>query len=339
MRKQAPNAPKEETVSKVRKSLLACAAATAALALGAVPALSAEAPDAPAAASPSAAAPYLYNGWGNPPAVSEVMSATGIKDFTLAFILSDGTCNPAWDGTRPLDGPDKATIDEVRAGGGDVIPSIGGWSGNKLGEVCQDAQSLAGAYQKVIDAYGLKAIDIDIEASEFETPEVQDRVLEALKAVKEANPGLQTVITMGTTTAGPNEHGQRLITKAAEIGADIDVWTQMPFNFGGTDMAADTISATEGLKEQLKSAFGYSDAEAYAHAGISSMNGNTDSGEVVTPADFQEMADYAKEKGLGRFTFWSVNRDRPCDGGGADSCSGIDQQPWEFTSIVAGFQG
>ncbi|GAA0538248.1 hypothetical protein GCM10011581_05210 [Saccharopolyspora subtropica] len=322
-------------MSKVRMSLLACAAVAGTLAIGAVPALSAEAPAA--AESPVAASPYLYNGWGNPPRPGEVMSATGIKDFTLAFILSDGTCNPAWDGTRPLDGSDRATVDEIRGGGGDVIPSIGGWSGNKLGEVCQDAQSLAGAYQKVIDAYGFTAIDIDIEASEFENPASQDRVLEALKIVKQNNPGLRTVVTFGTLPSGPNDTGKRMINRAAEIGADVDVWTQMPFNFGGSDMVADTISATEGLKEVLKSAFGYGDAEAYAHAGISSMNGRTDTGEIVDQAAFQKMADYAKEKGLGRFTFWSVNRDRPCDGA-PDACGGIDQQPWDFTRIVAGFQ-
>jgi chitinase len=27
------------------------------------------------------------------------MSATGIKQFTLAFMLSDGGCNPKWDGS------------------------------------------------------------------------------------------------------------------------------------------------------------------------------------------------------------------------------------------------
>ncbi|MEV0698542.1 chitinase [Saccharopolyspora sp. NPDC050389] len=328
-------------MSKVRKALLGCAAVAGALTIGAVPALSAEtsAPTSTSAAAPVAASPYLYMGWGNPPKPSEVMSATGIKDFTLAFILSDGGCNPAWDGNRPLDA-DKAVIDEIRAAGGDVVPSIGGWAGNKLGEFCQDAQSLAGAYQKVIDAFGLKAIDVDIEASEFETPAVQDRVLEALKLVKEANPGLQTVVTFPTLSSGPNDVGKRMIGKANEIGANIDVWTQMPFNFGGSDMAADTIKSTEGLKEVLKSTFGYSDAEAYAHAGISSMNGKTDVGETVDQAAFQKMADYAKEKSLGRFTFWSLNRDRPCDGGGgSDACGGIDQQPWDFTKIVAGFQG
>ncbi|WP_425441990.1 chitinase [Saccharopolyspora flava] len=305
--------------------------------------MSAEAPadgPSPAATSPVAASPYLYNGWGSPPAPADVMNATGIKDFTLAFINSDGGCNPAWDGQRPLDGQDKATIDAIRGAGGDVIPSIGGYSGTKLGEVCADGQQLAAAYQKLIDAYGLKAIDVDIEATEFEGQASRDKVVEALKIVKDTNPDVQTVVTFPTTTTGPNENGKAMFAKAAEIGANIDVWTQMPFDFNGTDMGADTISATEGLKEALKAAFGYDDADAYAHSGISSMNGKTDvEGEIVDQAAFQKMADYAKEKGLGRFTFWSVNRDRPCSGGAVDSCSGIDQGDWDFSKIVAGFQG
>ena len=325
---------------KLRKNLLTWAATGAAAAtaatLAAVPALSS--PE-PAAAGVVSASPYLYNGWGTPPNPTEVMEASGVKNFTLAFILSDGGCNPAWHGTRPLDGPDKQTIDAIRGAGGDVVPSIGGYSGNKLGEACQDAQSLAGAYQKVIDAYGLKAIDIDIEATEFENEASQTRVLEALKIAKDANPGLQTVVTFPTLVQGPNDVGKRMIDKAAEVGADVDVWTQMPFNFGGGDMAADTITSTEGLKEHLKSALGYDDATAYAHAGISSMNGKTDAGETVDQAAFQKTHDYANEKGLGRFTFWSANRDRPCDGGAPDSCGGIDQQPWDFSKIVAGFQG
>ncbi len=116
------------------------------------------------------AAPYLYNGWGNPPAATTVMNATGVKWFTLAFVLAQNGCNPTWDSQRPLlGGVDQQTINAVRAAGGDVVPSFGGWSGNKLGPNCADATALAGAYQKVIDAYSLKAIDIDIEnTDEFE---------------------------------------------------------------------------------------------------------------------------------------------------------------------------
>src|SRR5262249_49120475 len=95
------------------------------------------------------AAPYLYMGWGDPPSVSTVMSATGIKQFTMAFMLSGGGCTPKWDSTRPLTGGvDQSTINTIRANGGDIEISFGGWSGTKLGPNCTSASALAGAYQQ-----------------------------------------------------------------------------------------------------------------------------------------------------------------------------------------------
>lgn len=289
-----------------------------------------------------AAAPYLYLGWGNPPSATSVMSATGIRWFTMAFILSSGGCNPSWDGQRPLTGgTDETTIRAIRAAGGDVLPSIGGWSGNKLGPNCSTPEALAGAYQKVIDAYGLKAIDIDIENSdEFENEAVQDRILAALKIVEQRNSGITTIVTFGTTTSGPSWWGQRLIRRAKELAVPVDVFTIMPFDFGGNDMYADTLSASEGLKNFLTSTYGWSADTAYRHMGISSMNGRTDVGEIVTPQNFTRIRDWAAARHLARLSFWSVNRDRPCPGGGTVShCSGIDQQEWEFTRTLAGYSG
>src|SRR4051812_26346610 len=80
------------------------------------------------------AAPYIFLGWGDPPSPAAVMQATGVRSFTMAFVLSGGGCAPAWDGSRGLSGgPDESAINEIRAAGGDVVPSFGGWSGNKLG--------------------------------------------------------------------------------------------------------------------------------------------------------------------------------------------------------------
>ncbi|MFF7448976.1 MULTISPECIES: carbohydrate binding domain-containing protein [unclassified Streptomyces] len=289
------------------------------------------------------AAPYLYLGWGDPPSATSVMSATGIKWFTMAFILSSGGCTPAWDGSRPLTGGnDQSVINSIRAAGGDVVPSIGGWSGNKLGPNCSTAEALAGAYQKVIDAYGLKAIDVDIEnTDEFENATVQDRILNALKIVKANNPGLRTVLTFGTSTTGPTYWGNRLIEQAKALNAGIDVFTIMPFDFGGgADMYGNTVNATEGLKAKLKSTFGWDDATAYAHIGISGMNGLSDQQELTSPATWTSIRDWANSHHIARLAFWSVNRDRPCPGGGVVSnCSGISQSTWQFTSITAGFTG
>jgi hypothetical protein len=286
------------------------------------------------------AAPYLFLGWGNPPSATSVMSATGIKNFTMAFILSSGGCNPAWDGNRALTGgTDQQTINAIRSAGGDVLPSIGGWQGNKLGPNCSTPQALAGAYQTVINAYGLRAIDVDIEnTDEFENEAVQDRILNALKIVKQNNPGIQTILTFGTTTSGPNFWGNRLIERSQALAANIDVYTLMPFDFGSSNIYNDTVNASAGLNARLRSVFGWSEATAYAHQGISGMNGLSDQQEQTTPATWTQIRDWAKSKGMARLAFWAVNRDRPCPGGGVVSnCSGISQPDWEFTRITAGF--
>ncbi|MFJ8916685.1 cellulose binding domain-containing protein [Amycolatopsis sp. NPDC102389] len=286
-------------------------------------------------------APYLYMGWGDPPNPQTVMNATGIKWFTLAFVLSSGGCNPAWDGSRPLQGgADANAIAQIKAAGGQVVPSFGGWSGNKLGPNCSTPEALAGAYQKVIDAYGLKAIDIDIEnTDEFENATVQDRVLNALKIVKANNPGIQTILTFGTTTSGPNSWGQRLIDQSKALNAGIDVYTIMPFDFGGgADMYGNTINAANGLRDKLKSAFGWNDATAYAHLGISGMNGLSDQRELTSLDTWTRITNWSKTNKIARLAFWSANRDRGCPNGGvAENCSGIAQNDWDFTRITAGF--
>ncbi|MFE9249596.1 lectin [Streptomyces sp. NPDC007088] len=296
-------------------------------------------PGNPGTGAPAAVAPYLYNGWGSPPNPTTVMNATGVKWFTLAFVLSNGTCNPQWDGSRPLTGGvDQQTINTVRGAGGDVVPSFGGWSGNKLESSCTSASALAGAYQKVVDAYGLKAIDIDIEAAAYDSATVQQRTVDALRTVKANNPGLKVYVTFGTGQNGPDTS---LINRAAQSGLTVDAWTIMPFNFGGNgqNMGTLTTRAAEGLKTAVKNAYGYSDDQAYQRMGISSMNGITDVGETITVADFRTMTAYAQQHHLARLTFWSVNRDRPCTGGGADTCSGVSQGNWDFTRALAAYTG
>ena len=329
-----------------RPRALAKGAAAAALtttlgvALGTV-ALTAQPAHAADAGMP--AAPYLYLGWGNPPDPVQLMKDTGAKDFTLAFLNSGGGCTAAWDGTRPLTGgTDENAINAIRGAGGDVIPSIGGWGGTKLGDTCANSDDLAAAYGKVVDSLKLKALDLDIENTEISNNATQDKILGAIKSLKASHSDLQVIVTIGSTTSGPNVQGKRLITQAKAVGANVDTWTIMPFDFGasGQDMGDLSIQASDGLHSLLKSTFGKSDADTYKMQGISSMNGTTDQSETVTTQDFQQMLDYAKTHHIGRFTFWSANRDRPCPGGGAQSaCSGIDQQNWDFTKIVAKYQG
>jgi chitinase len=291
------------------------------------------------------AAPYEYLGWGNPQPPTQVMAATGVQDLTLAFVLSKGVCNPEWDGSRPLlGGVDQTTIQAIRAAGGDVAVSFGGWSGKKLGTSCKTVAALAGAYQKVVTAYSLRAIDIDIEHTEMSNKKVRQRVVDALAVVQQANPGLEISITFGCAETGPDQQGLSLIADAAAIGFQPTAWTIMPFDFDApvSNMGATSVAAARGLDAALVSAFHLSAAAAYQHVGISTMNGVTDeSDETVSSSDVDTMLAFAQANHLARFTFWSVNRDRPCPTGQgeSDSCSGVAQAPYAFTSIIAGYHG
>ncbi|GII88519.1 hypothetical protein Ssi03_65090 [Sphaerisporangium siamense] len=269
-------------------------------------------------------APYLYMGSGIPPSPGTVMANTGVKSFTMAYIQSSGPCSPAWDGMRPLTGGvDAAAINTIRSRGGIVAISFGGWSGNKLGPSCPTPQAFAQAVQQVINAFGPAVLDFDIENfDELGNPIVQDRILNGLKVVRQNNPNVKITVTIPTLKTGLDVPGVRLVNQAKALGAPIDTYTIMAFDFSATDMYQDTVNASEGLKSSLKSAFGWSDAEAYAHMGISGMNGVSDQGETTTPAQWTQIRDWAKAKGLTRLTFWATNRDQP---------------GWQFTQITAGF--
>ncbi|WP_157233695.1 chitinase [Kibdelosporangium phytohabitans] len=308
----------------MRRILVAAAAVSMAVGL---------APVANAAVNPILAAPYLYQ-WSSPPNPVTVMQQTGIKAFTLAFILSDRSCNPLWDGTRSLTGADITRVNQIRAAGGDALPSIGGWSGNKLGTYCSTAQALAGAYVKVIDAGKFTAIDLDVEnTDEFQNAAVQDKILNALKIVRQQRPSVKIVITIPALTSGLDTWGNRLVQRAKDLSAPVDVWTVMPFNFSsGGDMVAMTKSSVTGLKNKVQSVYGLTDDAAWRRSGLSSMNGRTDTGEIVTAANFRSIVSWANSVHLARVSFWAVNRD-------CNNCGGIAQGQWEFTKANATVTG
>ena len=167
----------------MRRSTAISAIAATVLATGATVALaatgSAAGTAAPAAVSANwyAAAPYVMPLDNNPPDLTQVMSATGQKTFELAFVLSDGGCSAAWDGTSEVssDSTVAGIINNVRGAGGDVSVSFGGYNGTKLGQVCGSAAATAAAEQAVINKYSLKAIDLDLEEPEYENTTAIDR--------------------------------------------------------------------------------------------------------------------------------------------------------------------
>jgi hypothetical protein len=236
------------------------------------------------------------------------------------------------------DARDRALVERVRAQGGDVMVSFGGEKGPSLEGHCASATALAAAYQRVIASYGLRAIDIDLEGTSYADAATQQRVVDALIQLRVRDPGLAIFITLASGTAGPD---RTLIDRAARAGLVVDGWSIMTFDWGDTSarQAALTVSATDGLKDLLMSAYGYSAAEAYRHAGISAMIGRTDENAIVTLADMRTITAYAKQHKLARLTFWALNRDRPCPDSDKviDRCSSLAQEDWAYTRAIADY--
>jgi chitinase len=291
-----------------------------------------------------ASAPYLMPVSNNPPDATAVMSATGQKAFQLAFILAPngGGCSPTWDGTSAVssDTAVAGVISRIRGAGGDVSVSVGGYGGTKLGQTCGSVAATAAAYQQVIAKYGLRAIDFDLEEPEYENTSAIANELGAAKTLQANNPGLFVSVTMPGTAAGTGWFGTQLLDKARSIGFGPNNFSIMPFD-GGFNGGSSQVSALEGFHGLLMTHLGWDSATAYTHEGFSGMNGKSDASEFFRAADFQAVYDYAVGHKLGRFTFWSVNRDRPCAAGTSDNgvCSNVAQNNWDFTKFSTRWAG
>jgi chitinase len=301
--------------SGVAAAVLAAAGLGAVATLGAGPASGAETASTALSSQWYAAAPYLMPTDNNPPDATRIMDATGLKAFQLAFILAPngGGCSPTWGGTSAVSSDTAVAnvISAIRAKGGDVSVSIGGYGGTKLGQSCSSAAATAAAYQQVIDKYQLHAMDFDLEEPEYENTAAVSHEIGAAKILQQNNPGLFISVTTAGTAAGTGWFGQQMLNEAKAQGFTPNNFSIMPFDGGFNGAAAQTaaLTAFNGL---LKNTFGWDTATAYAHEGVSQMNGRTDAGEYFYQSDFQTVLDYATSHHMGRFTFWSLNRDREC---------------------------
>lgn len=272
----------------------------------------------------------------------QVQAASGIKMFTLAFIISGKACEPSWGGTVPVsaDVSISASIAKVREAGGDVLIAFGGYEGTDLGQSCSDVPTLQAAYQAVIDKYKVKALDFDVEHTAIEDPVSIDRRSEALRSLAAANPGLQINYTLPATPAGLTTQSVNVIKSAVKYGTPVAVVNLMTMDYGFPvatgAMGPNAVASASGTMCQLKS------LGLDARVGITPMIGvNDTAGETFTLDDAQVVLNYAQanSSAVALLAFWSVGRDNgSCSGTVSPLCSGIAQKEWDFTRIFQKFQ-
>ncbi|HXA14361.1 MAG TPA: hypothetical protein VNW23_04480, partial [Opitutaceae bacterium] len=103
-------------------------------------------------------APYIEMGTPN---LAQMSQASGIKYFTLAFIIDNGNCQGLWEAGGPVSSDTTVApiINSLRAAGGDVIISFGGAAGNELADSCTSVANIQAQYQAIINKYNVTALD------------------------------------------------------------------------------------------------------------------------------------------------------------------------------------
>ena len=252
------------------------------------------------------AAPYVES-W-NRTSVTNLANTTGHKFWTLAFIISNGSCTATWNGDTPLSSNLYLNdINSLRAMGGDVIISFGGAAGTELGQACTSVAALQAAYQSVITKYNLTWIDLDIEGAAIADAASVTRRNQAIRALQAANPSLRVSYTLPVTPTGLDGNGTNLLSNAKANGARVDVVNVMAMDYGscGIDMGAAAINAASGTRNQIAS-LGMSSS-----VGVTPMTDVNDTTcEVFTTANSRSLVNFAQANGFVRLlAYWAIGRD------------------------------
>ncbi len=201
------------------------------------------------------AAPYAEM-WNDPSSLMNAYNATGNKYYTLAFIISQGTCNATINGDTPVtDSGWNNAIDSLRAKGGDVIASFGGASGSELTS-CGTVAAMQAQYKKVIDQFGLTRVGLDIEGGTLDNTAANDRRNQALANLQQqyAAQGrkLDVDYTLPVSPNGLKSNGVALLQNAKSHNLSVNLVNIMTMDYGpAMDMGQAAISAANGLHGQL----------------------------------------------------------------------------------------
>jgi hypothetical protein len=314
------------------------------------------------AASPIPAhvyAPYFETWTGE--SITTIAQQSGARYFTLAFLETTGksSCTLGWNGSKTQTvaaGTYLQDIGTLRAIGGDVIPSFGGWSadqgGTEIGDSCKTVASIAAAYQQVVTTYDVTRLDMDIEGRSLTKPDGIDRRNKAIKLLQDWAAGngrtVQIQYTLPTSRDGLEASGLAVLQNAIANGVRVDVVNPMVFDYYDrvtADMGDSAISALNGLHAQLATLYPTkTNAQLWAMTGATIMNGLDDyprKTEVTTVQDATQLRTFAAANGMSTLSMWAIQRDNGgCPGStGSNNCSGIVQTTWEFTNALKGFTG
>jgi chitinase len=291
------------TMPKARR-LTASAAVLAAVAVALV-----ASPAAAAGAFPAHfAAPYLQIGSESTGDMAADMSASGLKFYTLAFLIPKSGCTPQWEDGNDALGAFTSQVTAIKNAGGNVIISFGGAAGGELAETCTSVSSLTAAYQSVVNTYGITRLDFDIEGAPLDNTSANGRRDQALAALQSANPAVQVDFTLPVDPTGLESNALALLNDAKSKGVKVSTVNIMTMDFGdGENVLNDAESAANATHTQLQGIYGGTSAAVWNMVGLTPIAGQNDDNENFTQANASTLETFAVSKGVGELAFWEVH--------------------------------
>jgi Glycosyl hydrolases family 18 len=297
----------------------------------------------------------------NTASITATAQASGAKYFTLAFLQSagKGSCTLAWNGTssQPLNYY-AADIASLRAAGGDVIPSFGGYSadqgGTEIADSCKDVNAIAADYEQVITTLGVTRLDMDVEAKSLNNTAGIDRRNKAIALTEQwaAANGipLQIQYTVPVEQYGLDPNGESVLQNAVADGATVTSVNIMVFDYyiageGVVNMGQAAINAANNTHTQLAGIFpNLTSAQIWNMEAMTMLPGIDDypkKTEVTYLPDAQTMLNFAQANNMNFLSIWAIQRDNGGCPGTRDSntCSGITQNTWDFSHLLEPFTG
>jgi chitinase len=270
----------------------------------------------PAAAAGSAfpahfAAPYLQIDSSDAGDMAADEAATGLKYYTLAFLIPQSGCTPEWEDDGSGVGAFASQISAIQASGGNVIISFGGESGGELAQTCTNVSQLTAAYQNVVNTYGVTRLDFDIEGSVLSDTAATSLRDQALAALQAEDPSVQVDFTLAVSPQGlPTGTGSEyaLLQDAKSKGVKVSVVNIMTMDFGaGSNDLADAESAAQGTASQLSSLYGISTSAAYGMMGLTPIAGTNDDGTYFSTSNASSLESFAASNGVAELSFWELD--------------------------------
>ncbi len=287
------------------------------------------------------------------------------EDVVLSFVVAakEEPCTPSWGASFDLDAAaseldmDRRIV-RHRQRGGDVIVSFGGVANDELATSCTDPEALADAYRSVVDRYELRAIDLDIEVGGLDSAASARRataIAQVQSEAKEEGRELDVWVTLPVAPDGLQQPGVEVVDGLLRAEVDLTGLNIMTMEFGesrpsGMDFVDASLSAVDAAAGQLRSAYLRAGrtldvAASYAKIGVTPMIGQNDFAADRLDLDgARKLVDRASDRGVLRFSMWSLNRDIAC-GANVDptvannTCSGVEQEVLEFSRTFGGGDG